>query len=196
MGHPGICVWFGEERCALMAGCELRTMAEFLFEIGLEEIAARMIAGAQAELEQRVVGMLRREVLLSMQDEGLAVSFSTPRRLAVFVPKVFDKQSDTYTKTLGPAKSIAFKDGQPTPAAEAFARKNGLSVAELKFEPTPKGDYLVAEVARKGRSAAEVIAAEVPEEVAGIYWEKNMYWRGGEPEVCLCVCMREPCHAV
>jgi glycyl-tRNA synthetase beta chain len=39
-------------------------MAEFLFEIGLEEIPARMIAGAQAELERRIVGMLRRESLL------------------------------------------------------------------------------------------------------------------------------------
>jgi glycyl-tRNA synthetase beta chain len=158
-------------------------MAEFLFEIGLEEIPARMIAGAQAELERRVVGMLRRENLLSSQDEKLAVSFSTPRRLAVFVRNVFDKQNDTYAKTLGPAVKIAVKeDGGPTPAGEAFARKNGLSFVELKIESTPKGDYLVAETAHKGRAAAEVIAAELPKELAGIYWAKNMYWRAGRPE--------------
>ena len=157
-------------------------MAEFLFEIGLEEVPARMVAGAQAELQQRVIAMLRRESLLGSKDEKLAVSYSTPRRLAVFVQNVFDKQNDTFAKVLGPAVNIAFKDGQPTPAAEAFARKSRLSVAELKVETTPKGDYLVAEVAHKGRGAAEVIAAEMPKELAGIYWAKTMYWRAGRPE--------------
>src|ERR1017187_2747684 len=153
-----------------------RTMAEFLFEVGLEEVPARMIAGAQGEVKLRVVGMLRRANLLSSEDEPLAVSFSTPRRLAVLVPKVFDKQSDSHAKVLGPAVKIAYKDGVPGPAAEAFARKNGLSVADLKVESTPKGDYLIAETKQKGRSAVEVIAEELPKELAGIYWAKNMYW--------------------
>jgi glycyl-tRNA synthetase beta chain len=157
-------------------------MAEFLFEIGLEEVPARMIAGAQAELQRRVVAMLRRENLLSKDDEESAKSFSTPRRLAVFVSGVFGKQSDTTAMVQGPALKIAFKDGQPTPAAESFARKNGVSVAELKIENTAKGDYLIAEVSSKGRAAAEVIAEEMPKELAGIYWAKNMVWRAGRPE--------------
>jgi len=157
-------------------------MADFLFEIGLEEIPARMIAAAQAELEQRVVAMLRRESLLSSQVETISSSFSTPRRLAVLVRNVLDKQSDRYLKTLGPAVKIAFKDGLPTPAAESFARKNGLSVVDLKVESTPKGDYLYAETVQKGLEAAELIAAEMPKELAGIYWAKNMYWRPGRPE--------------
>ena len=77
-------------------------MAEFLFEIGLEEVPARMIAGAQAELLRRVVGMLRRESLLSEEYEGRAVSYSTPRRLAVLVSNVLDRQSDTSAKDAGP----------------------------------------------------------------------------------------------
>ncbi|HEY5055005.1 MAG TPA: glycine--tRNA ligase subunit beta [Acidobacteriaceae bacterium] len=155
---------------------------DFLFEIGLEEVPARMIAGAEKELRERVVAMLRRESLLSKDDEGSAKSFSTPRRLAVYVPNVFEKQSDSYAKVLGPAEKIAFKDGQPTAAAEAFARKNGLTVAELKIESTPKGNYLLAETAQKGRAAAEVIAEELPKELAAIYWAKNMVWRAGRPE--------------
>ena len=147
-------------------------MAEFLFEIGLEEIPARMIAAAQAELQRRIVAMLRRENLLSAEDE--AISFSTPRRLAVLVQDVSDKQKDSYAKVLGPAVKIAYKDGVPTPAAEAFARKNGISVADLKTETTPKGDYLLAETEQKGRPAAEVIAAELPKELAAIYWAKSM----------------------
>ena len=82
----------------------------------------------------------------------------------------------------GPAVKIAYKDGVPGPAAEAFARKNGVSVAELIVESTAKGDYVFAETKQKGRAAAEVIAEEMPKELAGIYWAKNMYWRAGRPE--------------
>ncbi len=46
----------------------------------------------------------------------------------------------------------------------------------------PKGEYLAATAVRAGRGAAEVIAAELPKELAGIYWAKNMYWRPGKPE--------------
>jgi glycyl-tRNA synthetase beta chain len=156
-------------------------MAEFLFEIGLEEIPARMIAAAQAELQRRIVAMLRRENLLSTEDEN-SLSFSTPRRLAVLVHNVSEKQKNSSAKVLGPAVKIAYKDGIPTPAAEAFARKNGIAVADLKTETTPKGDYLLAETEQKGRSASEVITAELPKELAAIYWAKSMYWRAGKPE--------------
>jgi glycyl-tRNA synthetase beta chain len=157
-------------------------MAEFLFEIGLEEVPARMIAAAEAELRERVEGMLRRASLLSKEDEERVVSFSTPRRLAVMVSNVFERQSDSSATVTGPAVKIAYKDGVPGPAAEAFARKNGLSVADLETTSTPKGDYLVATTTQKGRVAAEVIAEELPKEIAGIYWAKNMVWRAGRPE--------------
>jgi glycyl-tRNA synthetase beta chain len=155
-------------------------MAEFLFEIGLEEIPARMIAGAQAELLKRVVGLLERERLVI---PGVAAkSFSTPRRLAVWVDGVADRQEDATEEVLGPSAKIAFKDGVATPAAEAFARKSGVAVEALRTVPTPKGEYLQAHVTKPGRSAAEVIASELPKELAGIYWAKNMYWRAGKPE--------------
>jgi glycyl-tRNA synthetase beta chain len=155
-------------------------MAEFLFEIGLEEIPARMIAGAQAELQKRVVAMLERERLVVA---GVAVkSFSTPRRLAVWVAEVADRQGDVTEELLGPSTKIAYKDGVATPAAVAFAKKSGVAVEELKTVTTPKGEYLAATSVKAGRGAAEVIAAELPKELAGIYWAKNMYWRAGRPE--------------
>jgi len=155
-------------------------MAEFLFEIGLEEIPARMIAGAQAELERRVVAMLERERLISAGVESK--SFSTPRRLAVWVKDVAARQEDVTEELLGPATKIAFKDGVATPAAVAFAKKAGVAVEALKTVTTPKGEYLAASSVKAGRGAAEVIAAELPKELAGIYWAKNMYWRAGKPE--------------
>ena len=155
-------------------------MAEFLFEIGLEEVPARMIAGAEAELRRRVVAMLERERLVSAGIDSK--SFSTPRRLAVWVGGVGVQQEDVSEELMGPAVKIAYKDGQAGPAAMAFAKKAGVAVESLKKVETPKGEYLAATAVKAGRKAAEVIAEEMPKELAGIYWAKNMYWRAGKPE--------------
>jgi glycyl-tRNA synthetase beta chain len=156
-------------------------MAEFLLEIGLEEIPARMIAGAQAELARRVVELLVRERLLA---KGMArqKSYSTPRRLAVLVEDVLLEQEDVSEELTGPAAKIAYKDGVPGPAAIAFAKKAGVPVESLAIVETAKGEYLTARVTRRGRTAVEVIAEELPKEIASIYWAKNMYWRAGKPE--------------
>jgi glycyl-tRNA synthetase beta chain len=155
-------------------------VADFLLEIGLEEVPARMIAGAQAELLKRTLALLTREQLVGA--EPVAKSYSTPRRLAVLVENIREQQSDISEEVTGPAVKIAFKDGKPTPAAEAFARKSGVAVADLKTIVTPKGEYLAATIVKKGRSAAEVLASELPKEIGAIYWAKNMYWRPGKPE--------------
>src|SRR5215469_14543341 len=144
-----------------------------------------MIAGAEAELLRRTVALLGREGLLedgvNLDSEGVK-SFSTPRRLAVLVRGVKAQQSDVTEELVGPAVKIAFKDGKPGPAAEAFAKKCGVRVDALKTVETPKGEYVAASVTKKGRSASEVIRAELPKEIAAIYWAKNMYWRAGKPE--------------
>jgi glycyl-tRNA synthetase beta chain len=155
-------------------------MAEFLFEIGLEEIPARMIAAAQSELARRVAELLQREDLLA---EGHAViSYSTPRRLAVLVNGVRAAQADREEQLTGPAWSIAFKDGEPGPAAQAFAKKAGVEVGALQKITTPKGEYVGAISIRKGRSTPEILLEALPREIAGLYWPKNMYWRAGKPE--------------
>ncbi len=144
-----------------------------------------MIAGAEAELLRRTVAMLGKEGLLEEGvnlDSDRVKSYSTPRRLAVLVRGVKAQQADVTEELVGPAVKIAFKDGKPGPAAEAFARKCGISVDALKTIETPKGEYVAASVTKKGRSAAEVIRAEMAKEVGAIYWAKNMYWRAGKPE--------------
>jgi len=156
---------------------------DFLFEIGLEEVPARMIASAQAELQRRIAGLLEHERLVSGAVD--AESYSTPRRLAVLVRDVAERQQDLSEEVTGPAVKIAFPKGkaaEPGPAAVAFARKSGVDVAALKIVETPKGEYVAAISVKPGKPASEVIAAELPKELAGIYWAKNMYWRPGKPE--------------
>ena len=155
-------------------------MADFLLEIGLDEIPARMIAGAEAELGRRVTELLTRERLLS--DSAKVTTFSTPRRLAVLAEGVLPGQADTEEQLTGPSWKVAYKDGAPTPAAEAFAKKAGVAVDALEKLTTSKGEYVGARVQRKGRGASEILAGDLPKEVLAIYWAKNMYWRMGKPE--------------
>jgi glycyl-tRNA synthetase beta chain len=105
-------------------------MPDLLFEAGMEEIPARMIAAAEAELTERVVELLRRERLL--EDEHEIHSYSTPRRLAVQVNGVLERQRDATRELTGPAWGVAFKNGEPTAAALAFARKAGMSEEQLR----------------------------------------------------------------
>jgi glycyl-tRNA synthetase beta chain len=155
-------------------------MSDFLLEIGLEEVPARMIAGAEAELGKRVNDLLTRERLLG--PAAKLTTYSTPRRLAVLVEDVLPSQADTEERLTGPSWKVAFKDGAPTAAAAAFAKKAGVAVEALEKVTNAKGEYVGATVKRQGRAAAELLAAELPKEVAGIYWAKNMYWRAGKPE--------------
>ena len=149
-------------------------MPDFLLEIGTEEIPARMIASAQEELRQRVGDLLERERLTP---PGEVSELDTPRRLAVLASGIPSAQPDVTEKLTGPSLNVAYKDGQPTPAAHAFAKKAGVDVSELGRVTTPKGEYLAANVTKKGRGADEILAEALPKEISSIYWPKNMYWR-------------------
>jgi len=148
-------------------------MPDFLLEIGCEEIPARMIRAASEELRDRVGAVLSRERLSG----GEVTHFDTPRRLAVLAAGIAASQADITEQISGPSVNVAYKDGQPTPAAHAFAKKAGVDVAQLERVTTPKGEYLSAKVTKKGRSAAEILAEALPKELSSIYWPKNMYWR-------------------
>jgi len=86
-------------------------------------------------------------------------------------------QPDVTERMNGPSASVAYKDGQPTPAAHAFARKAGVDVSQLEKITTPKGEYLAASVTRKGRSAAEILAENLPKEFRRSTGRRIMYWR-------------------
>src|SRR5436190_22978658 len=148
-------------------------MPDFLLEIGCEEIPARMIDAASQELRERVTTLLNRERLAGAEVR----QFDSPRRLAILASGIHAAQGDVTEQITGPSVNVAYKDGQPTPAAVAFARKAGVDVSQLEKITTPRGEYLAAKITKKGRSAAEILAGSLPKEIAAIYWPKNMYWR-------------------
>lgn len=149
-------------------------MADFLLEIGCEEIPARMIDAAAAELARRVGELLSRERLSA---QSALTVFSTPRRLAVTASGIAACQADVEELVTGPSVKVAFKDGQPTAAAHAFAKKVNGDIAQLQRVATSKGEYLAAKVINQGRTASAILAQELPKELASIYWPKSMYWR-------------------
>ena len=149
-------------------------MSDFLLEIGCEEIPARMIDAASRELRERLNMLLQRERL---EPVGTISYLDTPRRLAVLASGIPASQPDITEQVNGPSAQIAYKDGQPTPAAHAFAKKVGVDVGKLEKVTTPKGEYLAATVTWKGRAAAEILAETLPKEISALYWPKNMYWR-------------------
>jgi glycyl-tRNA synthetase beta chain len=153
-------------------------MPDFLLEIGLEEIPARMIQDASQELLKRVEDLLSKNAL-SCNEVKRA---ETPRRLTLIASGIPATQPDVQEQLTGPATKIAYKDGQPTSAAHAFAKKAGVDVGQLQKVTTPKGEYLTASVTNKGKPAAQVLTELLPKEIASIYWPKNMYWRAGKPE--------------
>ena len=163
-------------------------MADLLLEVGLEEIPARMIAAAEAELARRVHGLLVRERLAEPDPQdasakGLNVtSYSTPRRLAVLVQGVLLEQPGLDEQLTGPSWKVAFSGGAPTAAAQAFAKKAGVGLSSLEKITTPKGEYVAARVHRPGQRADKVLTAHLAKEIASLSWPKTMYWRPGKPE--------------
>src|ERR1700741_1099188 len=149
-------------------------MPDFLLEIGCEEIPARMIEAGSLELRERVGKLLERE---RIAPTGAITFLDTPRRLALLAAGIPAAQPDITEQITGPSLAVAYKDGQATAAAHAFAKKVGVEISQLERTTTPKGEYLSAKVTKKGRAASEILAELLPKEIQSIYWPKNMYWR-------------------
>jgi len=148
-------------------------MAELLFEIGSEEIPAAALGRALEDLASLAEKKL---TAARLTHSGVRV-LGTPRRLALIVHDVAERQEDLVEELIGPPARVAFDgQGQPTKAALAFAAKVGVDVAALKVVPTEKGDYLGARRETRGRQAEELL----PDVLAGILRElpfkKSMRW--------------------
>ncbi|MFH1965037.1 MAG: glycine--tRNA ligase subunit beta [Acidobacteriota bacterium] len=145
----------------------------YLFELGTEEIPASMIASAMEQLKSLLVTGLQ-ENQLSWEN---IKTWSTPRRLAVLVEGLPEKQETQEEIHTGPPASVAFdNDGKPTRAAEGFARKLGVPVASLEKVYTDKGTYVSVRRLLNGRETPEILSELMPSIINSFHWPKNMYW--------------------
>ena len=147
---------------------------EFLFEIGTEEIPSGDLDTGLMEMRRLAESFLT-ENRIGI-GEGLEAC-GTPRRLVLIGRGLAEKQADTVQEITGPPKKAAFDEaGNPTKAAVGFAKKQGISVDELEFLDTPKGEYLYLKKRIPGRPTPDVLSEILPRLMADIPWPKSMRW--------------------
>ncbi len=148
--------------------------AEFLLEIGTEEIPSGYLENGLKELKQRAESCLEeKRIPLS----GGLFTYGTPRRLVLIGREMADRQEDMVQEVTGPPKRAAYdQDGTPTKAATGFAKKYGLSVDDLECVETSKGEYLHIRRTIPGRPVVEVLAEILPKLITDIPWPKSMVW--------------------
>lgn len=149
---------------------------DLLFEIGVEELPASFVDAALAALP----GLAERHFEQLRLECGAIRAYGTPRRLALFVGAVGEKQADLDESVQGPPERVAFDaEGRPTPAARAFAKKLGVEVDALEVVETEKGRYLVGRRHETGRDAVELLAPALSELAGEIPFRKSMRWGDG-----------------
>jgi len=163
--------------------------AEFLLELGCEEIPAWMIEPACAELYVSILKHLSESALLPSSSFASSTSCTTssassplhvfggPRRLTAIIPSLLLRQPDVTRDVTGPAKSVAYDaQGTPTRAAEGFAASKGVKVGDLFVVKLSKGEFVAARQTTLGRSAPTVLAEILPRALSEIAWPKTMRW--------------------
>ncbi len=147
---------------------------ELLLEIGVEELPASWLPGLTRQLADRLGARLTEYRI----DAGAPIeTFSTPRRLTARVGKIAERQEDLEETVSGPPVSAAVgPDGNPTPAALGFAKKQGVAFADLARIQTAKGEYLAYHKRQRGKSAVDTL----PDLLAGLLrdlaFPKQMHW--------------------
>lgn len=142
---------------------------DLLLEIGTEEIPAHAMPGMLKELGENAKKALK-ELRLA---HGAVRTLGTPRRLALVVEGLAEKQEDVAEEKRGPSVQVAFDAaGKPTKAAEGFARGQGIKAQDLVV----RDGYVYALVEEKGESAEKVLAKMLPELISGLPLPNSMCW--------------------
>lgn len=150
---------------------------DLLFEIGTEELPSSAVYTAIQQLNIAVPKALDDARLQYEEIEVLA----SPRRIAVFVSQLVESQPDATVRHKGPAAKAAFDaDGNPTKAAEGFARGKGVPVTALEVVDEHGAAYVYATVEIKGVSTLEVLPTLLADLAEKIEWPKSMRWGSGD----------------
>src|SRR5688572_830936 len=146
---------------------------ELLIEIGVEELPASWLPGLTRQMAERLAAGLKE---LRIAPLAPVESFSTPRRLTARIGKIAERQEDLEETITGPPVSAAFKDGQPTPAALGFAKKQGVEFDQITRLQTPKGEYLAYNKRQRGKSPVDTLPAVLTALLRDLQFPKQMNW--------------------
>ncbi|MEK7698655.1 MAG: glycine--tRNA ligase subunit beta [Nitrospirota bacterium] len=151
-------------------------MKPFLLEIGMEEIPARFIPQGIESLKNGLMSLLDDASI----DFGEIREFATPRRMAILIEYVSEKQKDRKKEVIGPPKKIAVDEkGDFTKAAEGFAKSQNTDIRSLRVVKTERGEYIAANIEEKGRETKDVLSDLLPKFIASLQFPKSMRWGSG-----------------
>jgi glycyl-tRNA synthetase beta chain len=146
---------------------------ELFLEIGTEEIPAGFLPKAMADMQ----ALMAKELEAARIEHGEIRTLATPRRLALLVKEVAERQPDAEISAMGPAAKVAYDaEGKPTKAAEGFARGQGVDVSDLMLVTTEKGEYIAVKKMVIGRPTSEILTEILPRIIQGIPFRKSMRW--------------------
>ena len=149
------------------------TVDNLLIELGTEELPPKSLRKLAAAFADNIQQALDKAELSYASVNYLA----SPRRLAVKVTELTHSQPDKVVEKRGPAVSVAFDaDGNPTKAAEGWARSNGITVADADRLTTDKGEWLLFKAEVKGQATSELIAGIAADALAKLPIPKPMRW--------------------
>ncbi len=148
-------------------------MKPLLFELGVEELPPSYVRPAFKELKQKFEDFFKKN---RIEYSGIK-AFGTPRRIAILVENVAEKQEEWEKEMVGPPVRVAYDAaGNPTKAAISFAQSAGVDIKDLKIVTNKKGEYVAAVVKEGGASTVELLKSEVPEIVKSLKFKKTMRW--------------------
>ncbi|WP_163653083.1 glycine--tRNA ligase subunit beta [Listeria sp. PSOL-1] len=149
---------------------------DFLLEIGLEEMPAKYVTASSEQLKLRVTEWLK-EKKLAYQE---VINYSTPRRLAVVIKDLAEKQADSKEEAKGPAKKIALDDaGNWSKAALGFARSQGVDPDDFTFRDIKGIEYIYINKEMKGESTTNLLL-EIKKIITDMTFPISMHWGANE----------------
>ncbi len=146
--------------------------ADFLVELGTEELPPKNLKN----LMNALVESIQSDLSALELSFGAVKAYAAPRRLAVLVENLASQTPAKELVVWGPPAAIAFKEGEPTKAALAFAEKNGIAASDLKAESDGKVEKLVARISQSGKPTAELLEKVVSDALAKLPIAKRMKW--------------------
>ncbi len=147
-------------------------MANYLLEIGLEDMPAHVVTPSVKQFAQKTAKYLKENHL----DYDQITQLATPRRLTLYITGLADKQADVEEDVKGPAKKIAQDaDGNWSKAAIGFTRGQGMTVDDIEFRQLKGVDYVYLHKAIKGKPAQEILAGLI-DVVKSLTFPTRMKW--------------------
>ena len=148
------------------------TNKNLLIELGTEELPPK----ALRKLAEAFAASFEKDLQSNSINFSKVEWYATPRRLAVIIKEAAEKQPDKIVEKKGPAISAAFKDGKATPAAEGWAKSNGITVDQAERLKTDKGEWLSYKAQVLGKSTTELIPEFINNAIKSLPIPKLMHW--------------------